>query len=92
MNFTDLAVHAANFFAPAVFMALGVSVLSRFLWRKRSLVMNWWAGVAIQLIACCSILVGGLLVFGVDGKMATYAALVLGCGLAQWLLIRGWRA
>lgn len=92
MNFTDLALHVANFFAPGVFLALSISVLSRFLWRKRSLALNWWAGTAIQLIVCCSILVGGLLVFGVDGKMATYAALALGCGLAQWLLIRGWRA
>jgi hypothetical protein len=37
-------------------------------------------------------LTAGLLLFGHDGKMATYAALVLAAALCQWLLLRGWKA
>ena len=37
------------------------------------------------------VLVAGLVFFGRDGKMATYAALVLAIASSQWLLLRGWR-
>lgn len=33
----------------------------------------------------------GLALFGVDGKMATYGALVLASSLAQWAMWRAWR-
>jgi len=39
----------------------------------------------------CAVLVAGLIVLGRDGKMLTYAALVLGCATCQWVLVRGWR-
>ena len=38
-----------------------------------------------------AVLVGGLWVFGVDGKMATYGACVLVAAALQWVLARGWR-
>jgi hypothetical protein len=38
------------------------------------------------------VLVAGLWWFGHDGKMATYAALVVLPALAQGVLLRGWRA
>jgi hypothetical protein len=37
------------------------------------------------------VLVAGLAWFGRDGRMATYVALVVVCGSAQWWLLRGWR-
>ena len=38
-----------------------------------------------------AVLAAGLAVFGRDGMMATYAALVVVCGTVQWLAMRGWR-
>jgi small basic protein len=38
-----------------------------------------------------AILAGGLVFWGVDGKMATYSALVIACGTAQWLMCKGWQ-
>ena len=38
-----------------------------------------------------AVLVAGLVVLGRDGKMLTYAALVLACATCQWFLVRGWR-
>jgi hypothetical protein len=37
------------------------------------------------------VLAGGMVLWGVDGKMATYSALVLACGTAQWLMCKGWQ-
>ncbi|WP_369821731.1 hypothetical protein [Polaromonas sp. OV174] len=53
---------------------------------------SWWAQAAIVFIVNLLLLTAGLLFFGHDGKMQTYAALVLGAALCQWGLLRGWRA
>ena len=37
------------------------------------------------------VLVGGLMLTHNDGRMATYAALVLVAASLEWLLHRGWR-
>jgi hypothetical protein len=37
------------------------------------------------------VLVGGLFVFGRDGKMLTYGLLVVAVATTQWLSGRGWR-
>jgi hypothetical protein len=37
------------------------------------------------------VLLGGLWFFGHDGKMATYAALVLACASSQWWMLRAAR-
>ena len=31
------------------------------------------------------------MLWGRDGKMLTYAALVVACATCQWVLVRGWR-
>ena len=59
---------------------------------KRPIAQVWWAQVAIIFIVGVGILVAGLIVFGRDGKMLTYAALVLGAAFCQWVLMRGWKA
>jgi hypothetical protein len=33
----------------------------------------------------------GLVVFGHDGRLLTYAAMALAAALVQWLLLRGWK-
>jgi hypothetical protein len=43
---------------------------------------------ALQFIVGCVVLAGGLVVFGQDGKMLTYLALVLAAASSQWLLLR----
>jgi len=37
------------------------------------------------------VLVAGLVLFGNDGKMATYAALVLAAATCQWILGKNWK-
>lgn len=89
-----LTNHLLNFAAPAAAVALLLAFLTRLgfgLFRtNRPLVQSAWAQAAIVFVASLTILVAGLVVFGRDGKMLTYTALVAGAALCQWVLIRGW--
>jgi hypothetical protein len=48
--------------------------------------------VLCHAAAGAAVLVLGLLLQGQDGRMATYAALVLVSATLEWALHRGWRA
>lgn len=84
--------HAVNFVAPAVALALLLVLGGRILRPKGPQALSWWSQVAINFVVGCGVLVAGLVVLGRDGKMLTYAALVLACASCQWLLVRGWRS
>ena len=90
-----LTNHLLNFIAPAASVALLLVLLSRLSFglfkTKKPLAQAWWAQAAIIFIVGVLILRAGLLVFGRDGKIMTYAALVLGSALCQWVLVRGWK-
>ena len=90
-----LTDHLLNFIAPAavvaLLLALSSRVFSRFLVSKRPLTQSIWAQTAIIFIVNVVVLGAGLVFFGNDGKMATYAAMVLASALSQWVLARGWR-
>ena len=89
-----LTNHLLNFAAPAAVVALLLVLLTRLgfgLFRtNRPMVQSVWAQAAIVFVASLSILMAGLVIFGRDGKMLTYTALVAGAALCPWVLIRGW--
>ncbi len=89
-----LTNHLLNFMAPAALLALLLAGLSRLLLfkSKRPFIRKWWAQAAILFVINSVILLAGLLFFGRDGKMLTYAALVLGAAFCQWLMLRAWKA
>ena len=91
-----LTDHLLNFMAPALFVALGLVLLSRLMGRfftsKRPVRQSLWVHLAIIFIANVLVLAVGLVFFGNDGKMLTYAALVLVSAVCQWVLSRGWQA
>jgi hypothetical protein len=80
----DALWHLLNFFAPALGVALGAALAAKLMWRHElaaaSLMRLWVWGAGAGAVA----LTGGLVVFGRDGKMATYGALVVLTALAQW--------
>lgn len=86
MTFPDLLYHLAGFVAPALGVAvmLWLALLLRRGQRKsggrpgRDLLWLCLIGVAVLL--------AGLVYFGRDGKMATYALLVLAQGTLAWRL------
>ncbi len=91
MAFLHLVLHVLNFLAPAGFVALLLPAASRHVLRNPSPPLRWWLQVAIQFALGAAALLAGLLLFGVDGKMLSYLALVLSCASCQWLLTRGWQ-
>ena len=84
--------HLFNFLAPAALLSGLLVLLSRlffgFFRSKRPFAQVWWAQVAIVFIVNMGVLTAGLLLFGRDGKMLTYAALVFSAALCQWWLLR----
>jgi hypothetical protein len=84
MTFLALLGHLLNFVAPALVVALLLWGLPR-LWPKAR--RGRWAPrtelMALALLGVAVLLLG-LLVFGRDGKMLTYAALVLAQGSLAW--------
>jgi uncharacterized YccA/Bax inhibitor family protein len=91
-----LTDHILNFIAPAAVVALllvlSSRVFSRFLGSKRPLAQSKWVQSAIIFIVNVVVLAAGLVFFGNDGKMATYAAMVLASAVTQWVLVRGWQS
>ena len=91
-----LTNHLLNFIAPAAFVALALVLLARIFARifrsKSPLVSGLWAQLATIFIANLLVLAIGLVFFRADGKMASYASLVLAAAACQWVLWRGWKA
>ena len=87
--------HLLNFMAPALLVALLLATLSRlffgFFGSKRAIVHVLWAQLAINFIVGVAILAIGLVLFGHDGKMLTYVALILAMAVSQWCQLGGWK-
>jgi hypothetical protein len=87
-----LASHILNFVAPAAVVALLVALGARAAMPAVARRGGWGASFAINFVAGLAALGAGLVAFGHDGKMATYAGLVLAVATSQWLASRAWRA
>jgi hypothetical protein len=96
MTFYLLANHLLNFVLPAAAVALLLVLSSRVfggIFRSsRPVAATWWVQTVIVFVANVAVLAAGLVFFGHDGKMATYAAMVGGAALCQWVLLGAWRA
>ena len=81
----DVALwHIANFFAPALVAGLLAAGAAKLLWRRELAAVGWARLSAWAIAAMATMAVLGLLVFEHDGKMVTYAAMVVACALALW--------
>jgi hypothetical protein len=80
----DAFWHLTNFFAPALFLGGAAALATRWIWRREparvGVARLWaWASGAAALVS-----IAGLVVFGHDGRMATYAAMVVASAFALW--------
>ena len=84
----DFANHLLNFVAPAVFvgffLALTAPVVLGIAVKPGS---RLGMGILNSLAGGCA-LAGGLWFFGNDGKMASYAAMLLACAISQLVFMR----
>lgn len=89
MNFLDFFWHIADFAAPALLLGAISAAAAKWLWRSALRSTPWFhlgcSAAAASLLAC----VVGLVITGRDGKMVTYAAMVLACAASLWWRLRG---
>ena len=84
----DLLNHLLNFAAPALVVGLLLALLAPVVYRKVPVAHSLRAQAAMNFVAGLAALLAGLVFFGRDGKMATYAAMVLACAASQWWSMR----
>ena len=87
-----LANHVLSLLAPSAFVAVMLVLLgkifNRFLGSNRPVAQSIWAQAAIIFVTNAIVTAAGLIYFGNDGKMVTYAVMVLAAGLTYWVMIR----
>jgi multisubunit Na+/H+ antiporter MnhB subunit len=88
MTFLGLLAHLAGFVAPALVVALLLALVPRLRQAGRQGKRRWTQDLAWLWLAGVLVLLAGLAYFGRDGKMATYAALVVVQGTLGWWLQR----
>lgn len=87
----DVLLHLLGFAAPAFALAALLVLAGPLLLRRARPLVAWWVQLALNCAVGVAVLALGLWHFGVDGKMATYAALVLAVAATQWAGSGGWR-
>jgi len=76
--------HILNFLAPGIGIGLFAAAITRLLWYAELRGTSWlrlWMWGSIPAVLMCA---AGLVVFGRDGKMATYGAMVAACAGGVW--------
>lgn len=84
MDPLDALWHLGNLFAVPLLMGVIAAGLAKLLWRAALAGVAWQPLALWCCGAACGITLGGLVIFGRDGRMATYGAMVLGCALVLW--------
>jgi hypothetical protein len=80
----DLFWHLANFVLPAIGVGALTAALCKAFWR-RTLARTSWFTLAWQASAAgLAVRVAGLVITGHDGRMITWAGLVVVCALVPW--------
>ena len=87
----DQILHLINFCAPALAVGSVLALVGPWLIKKSPVALGLLAQEAINCVAGVLALGLGLWFFGNDGKMASYAAMVVATASSQWLGARGGR-
>lgn len=84
MRFLDLLDHLLNFLAPALGIAVMAAAGAKLLWRNALRPVPWFRLAGWGAMASILALIAGLVVFGRDGRMATYMGMVTANAVALW--------
>lgn len=84
MGALDAVWHVLNLIAPAVGLGLISAALAKLLWRQELRAVPWRRLAAWVSLAGCVVIVGGLVLLGHDGRMATYGVMVLAAAAVLW--------
>ena len=80
----DAVWHLLNFFAPALGVGLIAAALAKLCWHSE-LKKIGWLRLSFSASAWAALVsIGGLVIFGHDGRITTYAAMVSAAALSLW--------
>ena len=82
----DALWHVGNLFLPSLALGALAAALAKLLWRRELAAVSWRRLAGPAVAACALVAIAGLVVFGRDGKMATYGGMVFACALTLWWL------
>jgi hypothetical protein len=80
----DALWHLINLFAPALGVGFLASALAKLLWRGELRRVAWLRLGSLASGVAAAVLLGGLVLLGHDGRIATYAAMVAATALSLW--------
>lgn len=80
----DAFWHLLNFVLPALAVAALAAGAAKLLWRRELKPVSWGRLARDAAIANLLVLVAGLVLTRHDGRILTYAAMVLACAIALW--------
>jgi hypothetical protein len=80
----DALWHVGNLFVPAFALAALAAAVAKLLWRQDLAGVGWRQLAAPAAAANAAVVLAGLVTFGRDGRMATYATMVAACAITMW--------
>ena len=84
MDPLDALWHLLNFIAPALGVGALAAALAKAFWRRDLAAVPWRRLALAGGGAALAALIAGLVLTGHDGRMITYAAMLVACALALW--------
>ncbi len=88
MNLLTIPIHLLNFVAPAVFVGTFLALVAPWAVRKSVRRSSWKLRALSNSLCGLGALFAGLLVFGHDGKMASYLGLLVASAASQFFWMR----
>ena len=80
----DVLWHLGNLFLPALGLGVLSAAAAKLIWRRDLASRPWKALAGPACAAACAMVIVGLVTLGRDGKMATYAGMVVASALTLW--------
>ena len=84
VDFPEFLIHLLNFFAPPWAVAALAAGLAKLFWRRLLRTVSWWQLARLAALVGSATWLACLVAQGRDGKMSSYALLVLSIALALW--------
>ncbi len=80
----DAFWHLSNLFLVPLALGALAAALAKLLWRRELAAVSWHRLAGPACGVCAAVVLAGLLLFGSDGRIATYAAMVAACAITLW--------
>jgi hypothetical protein len=84
MSPLDALWHLLGLFLPALMTGLLATGMAKAVWKRELAHAAWWRLAHWAVAAGALALLGGLVAFGRDGRMASYAMMLPASALALW--------